>query len=105
MRAKQWWLLLPFFLLLLTSCVPWSDATDPRPRDEILWTRATRAIEKQLQYLDEFKKWGETVKCNGEKIADRAERMKKELLTEVEALDREVSALKVGVERAESGGD
>jgi len=39
--------------------------------------RATRAIEKQLQHLDEFKKWGETVKCSGEKIADRAERMKK----------------------------
>ena len=56
--------------------------------------RATRAIEKQLQHLDEFKKWGETVKCNGEKIADRAERMKKELLLEVEALDQEVSALK-----------
>lgn len=56
--------------------------------------RATRAIEKQLQHLDEFKKWGETVKCNGEKIADRAERMKKDLLLEVEALDQEVSALK-----------
>ena len=59
--------------------------------------RATRAIEKQLQHLDEFKKWGETVKCNGEKIADRAERMKKELLLEVEALDQEVSALKAEV--------
>jgi hypothetical protein len=57
--------------------------------------RATRAIEKQLQYLDDFKKWADTVKCHGEKIADRAERMKKELLTEVEALDQGVSALKV----------
>ncbi len=56
--------------------------------------RATRAIEKQLQYLDEFKKWGETVKGHGEKISDRAERMKKDLLKEVEALDQEVSALK-----------
>jgi hypothetical protein len=56
--------------------------------------RATRAIEKQLQYLDEFKKWGETVKSHGEKISDRAERMKKDLLKEVEALDHEVSALK-----------
>ncbi|HEV8414178.1 MAG TPA: hypothetical protein VGQ49_11325 [Bryobacteraceae bacterium] len=56
--------------------------------------RATRAIEKQLQYLDEFKKWGDTVKGHGEKISDRAERMKKDLLKEVEALDQEVSALK-----------
>jgi hypothetical protein len=37
------------------------------------------------------------VKCSGEKIADRAERMKKELLVEVEALDQEVSALKAEV--------
>jgi hypothetical protein len=56
--------------------------------------RATRAVEKQLQYLDEFKKWGDTVKGHGEKISERAERMKKDLLREVEALDREVSALK-----------
>jgi hypothetical protein len=56
--------------------------------------RATRAIEKQLQYLDEFKKWGDTVKGHGEKISERAERMKKDLLKEVEALDHEASALK-----------
>jgi hypothetical protein len=56
--------------------------------------RATRAIEKQLQYLDEFRKWGDTVKGHGEKISDRAERMKKDLLKEVEALDLEVSAMK-----------
>lgn len=56
--------------------------------------RATRAIEKQLQYLDEFKKWGDTVKGHGVKISDRAERMKKDLVKEVEALDHEVSALK-----------
>ena len=45
------------------------------------------------------------MKSNGEKIADRAERMKKELVAEVEALDKEVSTLKARVIRAESDGD
>ena len=65
----------------------------PSPADDVGEDKE-KVGQKQLQHLDEFKKWGETVKCNGEKIADRAERMKKELLLEVEALDQEVSALK-----------
>ena len=56
--------------------------------------RVTHAIEKQLRQLADFKKWADTVKCHGEKIADGAERMKTQLLIEVEALDQEVSALR-----------
>lgn len=55
---------------------------------------ATRNIEKQLQYLDEFKTWGETVKGHGEKISDRAVRMAAELTKEIKRLDRQVEALK-----------
>lgn len=55
---------------------------------------AVRQIEKQVQYLDEFKRWGETVKGHGEKIVDRADRVKKELVTEVEKLDKHLHSLK-----------
>ena len=47
---------------------------------------ATRAIEKQLEHLDQIKTWAETVKNNGEKMADRAGRMRADLAREVEAL-------------------
>ncbi len=55
---------------------------------------ATRVIEKQLGYLNEIKTWAETVKSNGDKIADRAGRMRTDLAKEIESLDRHVQALK-----------
>lgn len=55
---------------------------------------STRQVEKQIQYLDDFKRWGETVKGHGEKIVDRAERVKRELVNEVERLDEQIRALK-----------
>jgi hypothetical protein len=55
---------------------------------------ATRAIEKQLDHLDQIKIWAETVKSNGDKVAERAGRMRADLAREVEALDRHVSGLK-----------
>jgi hypothetical protein len=55
---------------------------------------ATRAVEKQVQHLDQIKTWSETIKGNGEKIADRVGKMKLELAKEVERLDREVGNLK-----------
>jgi hypothetical protein len=55
---------------------------------------ATRCIEKQLEHLDQIKTWADTVKSNGEKIADRAIRMRADLGKEVETLDRYVTELK-----------
>ncbi|HEX2878387.1 MAG TPA: hypothetical protein VHO25_02510 [Polyangiaceae bacterium] len=55
---------------------------------------ATRALEKQLQYLDDLHTWGQTVQNNGTKIADRAERMKNDVLKEIERLDTQVELLK-----------
>jgi hypothetical protein len=55
---------------------------------------ATRAVEKQVQHLDQIKTWSETIKGHGEKIADRVGKMKAELVKEVERLDREVGNLK-----------
>lgn len=56
--------------------------------------RSARAIEKQVEHLAQIKTWGETVKNNGEKIADRASRMNEALSKEVEELDRQLVALK-----------
>jgi hypothetical protein len=55
---------------------------------------ATRAIEKQLGYLDQIKTWADTVKSNGDKISDRAGRMNADLTREIESLDQNVQALK-----------
>ena len=55
---------------------------------------ATRCVEKQLDHLDQIKTWAETVKNNGDKIADRAGRMRADLAKEIESLDRHVPGLK-----------
>ena len=55
---------------------------------------ATRCVEKQLDHLDQIKTWAETIKNNGEKIADRACRMRSDLAKEVENLDRQILELK-----------
>ncbi|HKE14834.1 MAG TPA: hypothetical protein VKB80_08230 [Kofleriaceae bacterium] len=55
---------------------------------------ATRAIEKQVQFLDEVHKLAGTVKSHGERIQARMERMRDELSREVDRLDRQARALR-----------
>jgi hypothetical protein len=55
---------------------------------------AARAIEKQQGYLDDVRKWAETVKGHGEKIADRSARMAEELQRDVERLDAQIAAMR-----------
>jgi hypothetical protein len=55
---------------------------------------ATRAIEKQIENLAQIKTWAETVRSNGEKIADRAGKAQEALQNEVEELDHQLAALK-----------
>jgi hypothetical protein len=55
---------------------------------------ATRAIEKQIEGLGQIKTWAETVRSNGDKIADRAGKMQEALQEEVEELDRQIGAMK-----------
>jgi hypothetical protein len=57
---------------------------------------ATRGIEKQIENLVQIKTWAETVKSNGDKIADRAGRMHEAIQKHVEELDRQLAALKTG---------
>jgi hypothetical protein len=61
---------------------------------------ATRAIEKQLEHLDQIKVWAETVRSNGDKVVERAAKMRADLAREVEALDRQVNGLKTSGARA-----
>lgn len=61
---------------------------------------ATRAIEKQLAFLDEIKSQAETIRNNGEKIADRAGKIRKTLADQVAELDEQLAALKVGATKA-----
>lgn len=56
--------------------------------------RAARAVERQIGYLDEVRKWAETVKGHGEKIADRSSKMAEELRRDVERLDAQVAAMR-----------
>jgi hypothetical protein len=55
---------------------------------------ATRAIEKQVHFLDEVYKLAGTVRSHGEKIQARMDRMRDELGREVERLDRQARALR-----------
>ena len=56
--------------------------------------RAVVVIERQTAYLDEFRKWAETMKGHSEKIIDRADRMKNDLESEVQRLQEQVAALR-----------
>ncbi len=56
--------------------------------------RSARGIEKQIGYLEDVRKWAETVKGHGEKIADRSVRMAEELRHDVERLDAHVAAMR-----------
>jgi hypothetical protein len=56
--------------------------------------RSARGVEKQIGYLDEVRRWAETVKGHGEKIADRSARMVEELKRDVERLDAQLAAMR-----------
>ena len=59
--------------------------------------RAARGIERQIGHLDEVRRWAETVKGHGEKIAERSARMAEELQREVERLDGQTAAMRTNV--------
>ena len=59
--------------------------------------KAARSVERQIGYLDEVRRWAETVKGHGEKIADRSSRMLEELQRDVELLDAQVAGMRTAV--------
>jgi hypothetical protein len=57
--------------------------------------RAARNVEKQIVYIDDVRKWAETVKGHGEKIVERSARMADELRQDVERLDAQIASMRV----------
>ena len=51
-------------------------------------------IEKQIENVSQIKTWAETIKGNGDKIADRASKMQEALQKQVEELDQQLGAIK-----------
>ena len=60
--------------------------------------RAARGIERQIGYLAEVRKWADTVKGHGEKIAERSARMADELRRDVERLDAQIAGMRTTVQ-------
>ncbi len=56
--------------------------------------QAARGIERQIGYLDDVRKWAETVKGHGEKIAERSARMIDDLRQDVERLDAQIASMR-----------
>jgi hypothetical protein len=66
--------------------------------------RAARSVERQIGYLDDVRKWAETVKGHGEKIADRTGRMADELRRDVERLDVQIASMRTADDVAQQAG-
>jgi hypothetical protein len=62
--------------------------------------RAARSVERQIGYLDDVRKWAETVKGHGEKIAERSGKMAEELRRDVERLDSHVASVRTAGDSA-----
>jgi hypothetical protein len=56
--------------------------------------RAARNVEKQIGFLDDVRKWAETVKGHGEKIIERTTRMSEELRRDVDRLDTQIASMR-----------
>jgi HAMP domain-containing protein len=55
---------------------------------------AARSVERQVRYLEDFKKKGDIIKNHGKEIAHRAELMIDDLGDQINRLDRMVEALR-----------
>ena len=76
---------------LATRRASHSAASDEALREIDL---ATRAVEKQLQYLDEVARMAGTVENNGKKIRERMDRMREQLAADVDRIDHQIRALR-----------
>lgn len=57
--------------------------------------RAARGIERQIGYLGEVRRWAETVKGHGEKIAERSASMADQLRHDVQRLDAQLASMRL----------
>lgn len=73
------------------------QASDEKTADAVLEIETTvRAIEKHLKRVADIKKYAETARSSGEKIAQAADKMEQELTEQIAMLDEQVAALRRG---------
>jgi len=56
--------------------------------------RSARGVERQIAYLDDIRRWSETVKGHSEKILERSARMAEDLRRDVARLDAQIAAMR-----------
>jgi hypothetical protein len=56
--------------------------------------RAARGVERQIAYLDDVRRWTETVKGHSDKILERSARMAEDLRRDVARLDAQIAAMR-----------
>lgn len=56
--------------------------------------KAARGVERQIGYLDDVRRWAETIKGHGEKIVERSARMAEDLRRDVDRLDAQIALMK-----------
>ncbi len=60
--------------------------------------RAARGVERQIGYLDDVRRWVDTIKASSDKIADRTTRMAEDLRRDVERLDAQIARMRTDAE-------
>ena len=74
-------------------CVRACDQSPQAQQLVMALEQVVRAIEKQIQHLDQIRTWSETVRGHGEKICERTVKMKSDLVKEVERLEETLAVL------------
>jgi hypothetical protein len=74
-------------------CARECDRSSLAQHTVITLEQAIRAVEKQMQHLDQIKTWSETIRGHGDKICERTVKMKTDLIKEVERLDEIAATL------------
>ncbi len=67
------------------------------PAAEVDWDavdRAVHGVQRQIEYIDDMAGWCGNIKRDSEKVADRLEKMKKDLSRELERLTEQIAGLR-----------
>jgi archaellum component FlaC len=73
------------------------ERSESDPAADVDWDAVDRAIhgvQRQIEYIDELDGWCGNIKRDSEKVADRLEKMKKDLSRELERLTEQIAGLR-----------
>ena len=60
--------------------------------------KAVQSVARQVEHLEDLKKWAETARSSGDKIAKRVDSMREDLHTAVAEMDAQLATLRAGEE-------